>query len=117
MGGEQSSTVHSSAGPGRVESTGPLGVFFSLAGVLASSLYTIWVAEYHKRWELSSMQLLHNQSWLGGVILLYPAPFEISGFLKGRPIFGGFEGMGEGVVGARQWMGILMVSRVRVEEG
>ena len=112
MGGESSSSTipSSAAGPRRVESTGPLGVFFSLAGVLASSLYTIWVAEYHKRWELSSMQLLHNQSWLGGVMLLYPAPFEISGFLKGRSIFGGIEGIGEGVVGGRQAWGILMVS-------
>ena len=87
----------------RVETTSALGVFFSFAGVLASSLYTIWVAEYHKRWDLSSMQLLHNQSWLGGLLLMYGAPFEISMYLKGRTIFA------EGGLEAGAWWGILTV--------
>ena len=87
----------------KVDTTTPLGVFLSFAGVLASSLYTIWVAEYHKRWEMNSMQLLHNQSWLGALLLMYGAPFEISAYLKGRSMFI------DGGLGIGAWWGILLV--------
>ncbi|KAK4151518.1 hypothetical protein C8A00DRAFT_45299 [Chaetomidium leptoderma] len=55
--------------------TSPLGVLFALAGTLASSLYTVWIAAYHRRLQLSSMQLLFNQAPVSAVLLLYAIPF------------------------------------------
>ena len=52
-----------------------LGVFFAFTGVLASSMYTVWIKVYHKRLEMNSMQLLFNQAPIGAVILLYIVPF------------------------------------------
>ena len=52
-----------------------LGVFFAFTGVLASSMYTVWIKVYHKRLEMKSMQLLFNQAPIGAVILLYIVPF------------------------------------------
>ena len=94
----------------KADTTTPLGVFLSFAGVLASSLYTIWVAEYHKRWEMNSMQLLHNQSWLGALLLMYGAPFEISAYLKGRSVFI------DGGLGIGAWWGVLLVRPPQARE-
>ncbi|KAK0622910.1 integral membrane protein [Immersiella caudata] len=58
-----------------VTTTSPLGILFALLGVFASSLYTIWIAAYHRRLQMSSMQLLLNQSPVAFVALLYVIPF------------------------------------------
>lgn len=54
----------------------PLGILFSLLGILASSLYTIWIAHYHRKvGGISSMQLLYNQAPVAAFMLLYAIPF------------------------------------------
>ncbi|KAL9586542.1 MAG: hypothetical protein Q9212_000850 [Teloschistes hypoglaucus] len=59
----------------KVKSTSFIGVIFAFAGVLASSLYTVWVSSYQKSLKLNSMQLLYNQAPVGGVLLLYIIPW------------------------------------------
>lgn len=55
--------------------TRPLGVFFAITGVVASSLYTVWIKFYHGKLECSSMQLLMNQAPISVVMMLYVIPF------------------------------------------
>ena len=55
--------------------TTPLGVMFAVVGVLASSLYTVWIGTYHKKFNLNSMQLLFNQAPISAFLLLYVIPF------------------------------------------
>ncbi|KAL2270369.1 hypothetical protein VTJ83DRAFT_2553 [Remersonia thermophila] len=62
-------------GGGAVQTTTPLGILFALAGTLFSSLYTVWIAAYHRRLRLSSMQLLFNQAPVSAFLLLYAIPF------------------------------------------
>ncbi|KAL1837623.1 hypothetical protein VTJ49DRAFT_3562 [Mycothermus thermophilus] len=62
-------------GVGAVQTTTPLGILFALAGTLFSSLYTVWIAAYHRRLRLSSMQLLFNQAPVSAFLLLYAIPF------------------------------------------
>ena len=59
----------------RVTTTSLVGVIFAFSGVLASSLYTVWVSSYQKALKLNSMQLLYNQAPIGGVLLLYVIPW------------------------------------------
>ena len=61
--------------PVNSNSTAPVGILFALLGVLASSLYTIWIGAYHRRLQLSSMQLLYNQAPVSFALLLYAIPF------------------------------------------
>jgi solute carrier family 35, member E3 len=58
-----------------VKTTSGLGVIFAFAGILASSLYTVWVASYHRKLQMSSMQLLFNQAPMSSFLLLYVIPF------------------------------------------
>lgn len=58
-----------------IKTTSPLGVAFAMAGVLASSLYTVWIASYHKKLQMSSMQLLYSQAPMASFMLLYIIPF------------------------------------------
>ncbi|KAI9681109.1 MAG: hypothetical protein M1817_002391 [Caeruleum heppii] len=58
-----------------VRQTSTLGVVFAFSGVLASSLYTVWIAVYHKKLQMNSMQLLFNQAPIGVVLMLYVIPF------------------------------------------
>ncbi|GAB1320155.1 GDP-mannose transporter [Madurella fahalii] len=58
-----------------VKTTSPLGIAFAFSGILASSLYTVWIASYHRRLQMSSMQLLYNQAPVSAVMLLYVIPF------------------------------------------
>lgn len=51
-----------------------LGVVFASLGVIASSIYTIWISSFPKKLEMSSVQLLHNQALVGAVLLLYFIP-------------------------------------------
>ncbi|KAM3419653.1 GDP-mannose transporter [Cercospora zeina] len=71
--------------------TRPLGVFFALTGVLASSLYTVWIKFYHGKLECSSMQLLMNQAPVSVVMMLYVIPFadDVTVWGKvGRGVYG-----------------------------
>lgn len=63
--------------PGQTGSgnTSYLGVIFTIAGITASTIYTVMIGHYHKSLEMSSMQLLHQQSILGAVLLLFGIPF------------------------------------------
>jgi len=58
-----------------VTTTSPLGVFFAFAGIAASSLYTVWIGSYHRKLNMSSMQLLANQAPVAAFLLLYVIPF------------------------------------------
>ncbi|KAH8895035.1 triose-phosphate transporter [Thozetella sp. PMI_491] len=58
-----------------VKTTSPLGVIFAFSGIFASSLYTVWIASYHRKLQMSSMQLLFNQAPVSAFLLLYVIPF------------------------------------------
>jgi solute carrier family 35, member E3 len=58
-----------------VKTTSGLGVVFAFAGIFASSLYTVWIASYHRKLQMSSMQLLFNQAPVSAFMLLYVIPF------------------------------------------
>jgi solute carrier family 35 protein E3 len=58
-----------------VKTTSGLGVIFAFSGILASSLYTVWIASYHRKLQMSSMQLLFNQAPVSAFLLLYVIPF------------------------------------------
>lgn len=55
--------------------THPLGVLFAFSGIFASSLYTVWIASFHRKLGMSSMQLLLNQAPVATLLLLYAIPF------------------------------------------
>ncbi|EOO02843.1 putative solute carrier family 35 member e3 protein [Phaeoacremonium minimum UCRPA7] len=59
----------------KVKTTSGLGVIFAFAGIFASSLYTVWIASYHRKLQMSSMQLLFNQAPVSAFLLLYVIPF------------------------------------------
>jgi solute carrier family 35 protein E3 len=58
-----------------VKTTSVAGMIFAFAGVLASSLYTVWIGSYQKKFEMSGMQLLFNQAPISAFLLLYIIPF------------------------------------------
>ncbi|KXJ94698.1 hypothetical protein Micbo1qcDRAFT_221210 [Microdochium bolleyi] len=58
-----------------VKTTTGLGVIFAVCGIFASSLYTVWIASYHRKLQMNSMQLLYNQAPVSTVLLLYIIPF------------------------------------------
>ncbi|TDZ37241.1 Solute carrier family 35 member E3 [Colletotrichum spinosum] len=58
-----------------VKTTSSLGVIFAFTGIFASSLYTVWIASYHRKLQMSSMQLLYNQAPIASFMLLYVIPF------------------------------------------
>ena len=58
-----------------VKTTSGLGVIFAFSGIFASSLYTVWIASYHRKLNMSSMQLLFNQAPVSAIMLLYVIPF------------------------------------------
>lgn len=57
-----------------ITTTTPLGVAFAMMGVVASSLYTVWIQWYHEKLECSSMQLLMNQAPISVLVMLYVIP-------------------------------------------
>ncbi|RQM06476.1 hypothetical protein DH86_00002330, partial [Scytalidium sp. 3C] len=59
----------------KIKTTSSLGVIFAFSGIFASSLYTVWIASYHKKLQMNSMQLLFNQAPLAAFLLLYVIPF------------------------------------------
>jgi solute carrier family 35, member E3 len=58
-----------------IKTTSSLGIIFAFTGIFASSLYTIWIGSYHRKLQLNSMQLLHNQAPVACFLLLYGIPF------------------------------------------
>lgn len=58
-----------------VKTTSGLGVIFAFTGIFASSLYTVWIGAYHRKLQMSSMQLLFNQAPVSFLMLLYVIPF------------------------------------------
>lgn len=58
------------------KTTSLLGVTFAFVGVFFSSIYTVFIAKYHKTFQMSSMQLLLNQAPVSVLILLYVIPFS-----------------------------------------
>ncbi|ETS79991.1 hypothetical protein PFICI_07520 [Pestalotiopsis fici W106-1] len=58
-----------------VKTTSGLGVAFAFSGIFASSLYTVWIASYHRKLQMTSMQLLFNQAPVSAFLLLYVIPF------------------------------------------
>lgn len=58
-----------------VKTTSGLGVMFAFTGIFASSLYTVWIGAYHRKLQMSSMQLLFNQAPVSAFMLLYVIPF------------------------------------------
>lgn len=54
--------------------TTPTGVFAALVGLCSSAIYTTLVGSYHKKFEVTSMQLLLNQAALGTGLLICFAP-------------------------------------------
>ncbi|KAI3395529.1 hypothetical protein diail_1246 [Diaporthe ilicicola] len=63
------------AADANIKTTSGLGVIFAFAGIFASSLYTVWIASYHRKLQMSSMQLLFNQAPVSAFMLLYVIPF------------------------------------------
>lgn len=59
----------------KVKTTTGLGMIFAFSGIFASSLYTVWIASYHRKLQMSSMQLLYNQAPVSAGLLLYVIPF------------------------------------------
>ncbi len=77
--------------------TSLLGVVFAFSGVICSSIYTVWVALYHAKFSMNSMQLLSNQAPIGSAMLLYVIPWTDS-----FPVFH--------EVPLNGWMLVLLVS-------
>lgn len=63
------------AADAKVKTTSSLGVVFAFTGIFASSLYTVWIGAYHRKLQMSSMQLLFNQAPVSAFMLLYVIPF------------------------------------------
>jgi solute carrier family 35, member E3 len=63
------------SGDETVKTTSGLGILFAFTGIFASSLYTVWIASYHKKLQMNSMQLLFNQAPVSAFMLLYVIPF------------------------------------------
>ena len=60
----------------QAQGTSPLGVIFAFTGVFASSIYTVWIARYHKLLDCTSLQLLLNQAPVSVLLMLYIIPFS-----------------------------------------
>lgn len=56
--------------------TSPIGVMFAFGGVLASSVYTVWISKYHRLLECTSMQLLLNQAPVSVMVMVYIIPLS-----------------------------------------
>jgi solute carrier family 35 protein E3 len=67
-------------------STSSWGTVFALAGVCASSIYMVWIGQYHKKFQLNSMQLLLNQAPVSTVLLLLTVPFTATPPLEAVPV-------------------------------
>ena len=57
-----------------IKKTSFLGVFFAFTGVLATSIYIVWIKVFQDPFQMNSMQLLSNTAQCGVVLLLYLVP-------------------------------------------
>ncbi|KAE8149569.1 hypothetical protein BDV25DRAFT_172759 [Aspergillus avenaceus] len=55
--------------------TSVAGILFAFSGVGASAIYTVWIGHYHRKFEMSSMQLLLNQAPVSAGLLLLTIPW------------------------------------------
>ncbi|KAL6815747.1 triose-phosphate transporter family domain-containing protein [Trichoderma sp. SZMC 28013] len=53
-----------------IKTTSRLGIIFAFSGIFASSLYTVWIAGYHRKLNMNSMQLLYLQAPMACFFLL-----------------------------------------------
>lgn len=58
-----------------IKTTSVLGIVFAFTGIFASSLYTVWIAAYHRKLNMNSMQLLYVQAPMACLLLLLSIPF------------------------------------------
>jgi solute carrier family 35 protein E3 len=58
-----------------MKSPSATGAIFAFSGLFTGALYTVWVAQYHQRLKMSSMQLLMNQVPLGTLLLIIASLF------------------------------------------
>lgn len=58
-----------------IKTTSTLGIVFAFTGIFASSLYTVWIAGYHRKLNMNSMQLLYLQAPMACSFLLLFIPF------------------------------------------
>lgn len=58
-----------------IKTTSTLGIVFAFTGIFASSLYTVWIAAYHRKLSMNSMQLLYVQAPMACLLLLLSIPF------------------------------------------
>ncbi|PNP38013.1 hypothetical protein TGAMA5MH_10112 [Trichoderma gamsii] len=58
-----------------IKTTSTLGIVFAFTGIFASSLYTVWIAAYHRKLNMNSMQLLYVQAPMACCLLLLSIPF------------------------------------------
>lgn len=58
-----------------IKTTSTLGIVFAFTGIFASSLYTVWIAGYHRKLNMNSMQLLYLQAPMACFFLLLFIPF------------------------------------------
>lgn len=80
------SLAHNSERPHQplsMKPTSALAITFSLFGLICSSVYTVWIAHYHSRLHLSSIQLLYKQVPFCAVLLSLLS-FSLLPFLPGR---------------------------------
>lgn len=57
-----------------IKTTSKLGIIFAFSGIFASSLYTVWIAGYHRKLNMNSMQLLYLQAPMACFFLLFFIP-------------------------------------------
>ncbi|KAL5089964.1 hypothetical protein Trisim1_004797 [Trichoderma cf. simile WF8] len=57
-----------------IKTTSRLGIIFAFTGIFASSLYTVWIAGYHRKLNMNSMQLLYLQAPMACFFLLFFIP-------------------------------------------
>ncbi|KAH6605070.1 triose-phosphate transporter [Trichoderma cornu-damae] len=57
-----------------IKTTSALGIAFAFSGIFASSLYTVWIAGYHRKLNMNSMQLLYLQAPMAWLLLLFFIP-------------------------------------------
>lgn len=57
-----------------IKTTSTLGIAFAFSGIFASSLYTVWIAGYHRKLNMNSMQLLYLQAPMACFLLFFFIP-------------------------------------------
>lgn len=61
---------------GSEKGTSIFGVVLAFLALLSSAVYTVWIDNYHKKLDCTSMQLLLNQAPVSVLVMLYTIPFS-----------------------------------------